>query len=886
MENRDRIWLLISRKLTGEISETELRELKEFIRENPGMQPIMEFVIAIWKTGVQTNMPEVEQAFSRHMKRMKDLNRQHQELKSPVWEKKTNIGKSLYQYFNLSIFNNYFKVIYRNLYRFKTFSIINITGLAIGMASAILILLLIQNELSFDQFHEKKDRIYMLFNRAAVNGKVELFGTPSVLAPELKANFPQVEEMTRLNGTGPIVLSANDKQLEVKGMMVDPGFLKIFSYPLLLGNQDLALSSPRSIVLTESFAKKLFTNGDAMGKVIRIDSNSNFTITGIMKDLPNNTEFHFEYLLPWSYMKEVGWENSSWDNNDMTTIVLLKPGVSEKMANDRLRHAIKKYVPDTKKEVFVHPITKWRLWSKFENGKFVGGGIESVRMFGLLAGFILLIACINYMNLSTARSVKRAKEVGIRKVVGAGRFSIVLRFLGESIMISFLAVIICLVLVQLGIKGFNWLTSNELFIPYRNPYFWLGITGFALFTGLIAGSYPAFYLSTFRPISVLKGTFKTSYNLVSIRKILVVLQFSFAITFIICTVIIYRQIDYGNKRDPGYNRDHLAFVYVKGEMNKKYGLIKNELLKSNAVTTVTRSNSPICYTWRGDDNYSWPGSKADNKSWFAEFQIDNDFTETMGLKIISGRVIDTNKYPGDSSAVILNESAAKLMGFKDPIGQIVRKDKTNWIVVGVIKDFVSNSPLYKIEPMILQGPKNNFGAISFRLNNRHSLSENMNTVESIFKKYIPDYPIISGYVDEADAKKLEDEKRTGIQSALFGGLAILISCLGLFALAAYTAESRIKEIGIRKVLGASVSGITMLLSKDFIKLVIFSFVIASPVAWWLMHSWLQNYTYRVNIGWLVFAITGAMSLLIAISTVSYQAIKAALSNPVISLRAE
>ncbi len=443
--------------------------------------------------------------------------------------------------------------------------------------------------------------------------------------------------MTRLNGTGPIVLSTNDKQLEVKGMMVDPGFLKIFSYPLLRGNPDDALSSPRSIVLTESFARKLFANGDAMGKTIRVDSNTNFTVTGIMKNLPNNTEFHFEYLLPWSYMKEIGWENLSWDNNDMTTIVLLKPGVTEKMANERFRNAIRKYSPGSNKEVFVHPIAKWRLWSKFENGKIVGGGIESVRLFGLLAGFILLIACINYMNLSTARSVKRGKEVGIRKVVGAGRFSIILRFLGESIMISLLSVIICLVFVQLSIKGFNWLTWNNLSVPYRNPYFWLGILGFALFTGLIAGSYPAFYLSTFRPISVLKGTFKTSYNLVSVRKILVVLQFSFAITFIICTIIIYRQIDFGAKRDPGYNRDHLAFVYVKGEMNKKYELIKNDLLNSAAVTAVTRSNSPICYTWRGDDNYTWAGSKADNKTWFAEFYIDNDFTETMGLKIISGR---------------------------------------------------------------------------------------------------------------------------------------------------------------------------------------------------------------------------------------------------------
>jgi ABC-type antimicrobial peptide transport system permease subunit len=453
-------------------------------------------------------------------------------------------------------------------------------------------------------------------------------------------------------------------------------------------------------------------------------------------------------------------------------------------------------------------------------------------------------------------------------------------------MISLLSVILCLVIVQLSIKGFNWLTWNNLYVPYGNPKFWLGITGFAIFTGLIAGSYPAFYLSTFRPISVLKGTFKTSYNLVSIRKVLVVLQFSFAITFIICTIIIYRQINYGARRDLGYNRDRLAFVYVKGAMNKKYDLIKNELLGSGAVTAVTRSNSPICYTWRGDDNYEWRGSKANTKTWFSEFYIDNDFIETNGLKIISGRSIDLNKYPGDSSSIVLNQSAVKVMGFKNPIGEVVRKNKKNLVVVGVVRDFVSNSPLYSTEPMVLKGPENNFGAIGFRLNTNHSLAKNMNTVESVLKKYVPDYPIISGYVDEAVAERFEDEKRTGIQSALFGGMAILISCLGLFALAAYTAENRIKEIGIRKVLGASVSGITLLLSRDFVKLVIISFVIASPVAWWLMNSWLRNYTYRVNIGWLVFVITGLASLSIAIFTVSFQAIKAALSNPVVSLRAE
>jgi putative ABC transport system permease protein len=885
MDKPERIWILISRKLTGEISEKELTELEQIIKENSAIQAFMELATAMWKSGAEANMSEVETAFARHTKRMEELEAQLQATKKAVWVNKSN-AKSPSRNFNPGIFANYFKVIYRNLYRFKSFSVINITGLAIGMASAILIILHIQNQFSFDQFQEKKDRIYMLLDRVNINNKVEIYGTPSVLTPELKANYPQVEKVTRLNGTGPIVLSANEKQFEVKGMMVDPDYLKIFSFPLLRGNPNDALNSPRSVVLTESFAKKLFANGDAMGKTIRVDSNSNFIVTGILKDLPANTEFRYEYLLPYSYMKEVGWENKSWDLNDCTTVVLLKQGVTEKMANERFRDIIKPHLTGQKKEVFLHPMTKWRLWSKFENGVIVGGDIDSVRMFGLLAAFILLIACINYMNLSTARSVKRGKEVGIRKVVGAGRFSIILRFLGESIMISFFSVIVCLVFVQLGIKGFNWLTWDELTVPYGNPYFWMGIAGFALITGLIAGSYPAFYLSTFRPINALKGGFKTTHNLVSVRKILVVLQFSFAITFIICTIIIYKQISYGSKRDPGYIRDHLAFVYVKGAMNKKYDLIKSDLLKSAAVTSVTRSNSPICYTWRGDDAYTWNGSSPNKKFWIGEFQVDNDFIETMGLKIISGRPVNTNINPGDSASAILNESAVKLMGFKDPIGQVIRKDKSSWIVVGVIKDFVSNSPFYSTDPIIIQGPKNNFGAISFRLSNRNGLSKNMQTAESIFKKYIPDYPIFSVYVDEADTKKMEDERRTGIQAALFGGLAVFISCLGLFALAAYTAESRIKEIGIRKVLGASVSGITLLLSKDFIKLVAISFVIASPVAWWMMHSWLQNYTYRVNIGWLVFVVTGTISLSIAVLTVSYQAIKAALSNPVVSLRAE
>jgi len=888
MNNQDDIWRLVSKKIAGEASEKELYELQKLLQKNPDVQYFMEIITDQWKPGVKKNEAEIESVYAWHIERMAKKALQKQKAERITWEKQSKKTGAFYNFFNGGgIFKNYFIVIWRNLFRYKSFSLINISGLAIGMASAILILLLVQNELSFDQFHKKKDRIYLMYSRTVFEGKPDCWpGTPMLLAPVLKTSYPQVEEAARLNGVGPFVLTVGEKHFEALGNMTDPSFLKIFSFPLIKGNIETALSSPRSMVITEKFAKKMFADSNAMGKVIRIDSNAYFMVTGIMKDLPNNTTFNFEYLVPWSYMKEVGWENKSWGNSSILTFVLLRPGVTEKIANDRFRDIIKTQASDVNNEIFVHPMAKWRLYSRFENGKIVGGGIENVRLFSIIAGFILLIACINYMNLSTARSVKRGKEVGIRKVVGAGKTSIVMRFLGESIMISFLSGIIGLMIVQLTIKGFNWLTWKDLFIPYTNLYFWLGIIGFVMFTGLIAGSYPAFYLSTYKPISVLKGTFKTAYNLVSIRKILVVLQFSFAITFIICTIIIYRQIDYGSKRDPGYKRDHLAFAYVKGEMNKQYRLIKNELLNSGAAIAVTRSNSPITYIWSGDDSYTWRGSNPKTKTFFSEFHTDNDFLETMGLKLIAGRDINTNIYPTDSTAILLNESAVKVMGFKNPIGQIVKNNQGNWVVVGVIKDFVSNSAFFNIPPMIIQGPKNWFGAITFRLNSRYSPSANMKKIEAIFKKYNPEYPFLYRFVDEADAEKFEGERRTGIQSALFGGLTILISCLGLFALAAYTAENRIKEIGVRKVLGASVSGIAMLLSKDFLKLVLISFAISSPIAWWVMHSWLENYTYRVNISWWVFVITGLLSMLIAVATVSFQAIKAALSNPVISLRSE
>ncbi|MXV14854.1 ABC transporter permease [Hufsiella ginkgonis] len=782
---------------------------------------------------------------------------------------------------------NYLKVAFRNLWKKKGFSFINITGLSIGMASAVLILLWIYSEISFDQFHEKSERIYQMYNRSVFDGKLWCWGTtPKPMGAALRKDYPQVENAARVT-QGTFLTSVGEKHLNSSGYLTDPDFLKIFSFPLLKGDAARALGKAGSIVITEKLAQKLFGEADAFGKVIRIDSIAQFTVTGIMKDLPANTRFDFEFLLPWSYMKTIGWDDNYWGNNSVQTYVLLKPGVTEAMANNRFRNITKSHSDTKDIEVFVHPITKWRLYSKFENGQIVGGRIGVVRLFGIIAGFILLIACINFMNLSTARSEKRAKEVGIRKVVGAQKGLLVSQFLGESILISLLAGMVAMIIVQLSLSGFNELTDKHLSIPYGSVLFWLASLVFVMLTGIIAGSYPAFYLSAYKPVSVLKGTFKAAHALVTPRKILVVMQFTFAIGLIICTIIVNQQIRYAQARETGYKKDNLVYTFIQGDVEKHYTAISNELLNSGAVTSITKTSAPITQKWSDSWGYSWKGKDPNAKLDFCIYNVDGNFAKTTGLRILRGRDIDVKTYPTDSNAMLLNEAAVKIMGFKDPIGQTVTNgDDGKWHVVGVIPDFILSSPYEPVSPMIVQGPKAWFNVIHLRLNSARATSDNLAKTEAIFKKYNPDYPPAFKFVDDEYGHKFAEEKRIGTLSGLFAGLTIVISCLGLFALATYMAENRIKEIGVRKVLGASVSSITTLLSTDFLKLVCISFVVAVPLAWWGMHTWLQSYTYRVPISIWVFAVTGVISVFIAVATISYQAIKAAIANPVKSLRTE
>jgi hypothetical protein len=529
------------------------------------------------------------------------------------------------------------------------------------------------------------------------------------------------------------------------------------------------------------------------------------------------------------------------------------------------------------------------LYSKAQNGQLVGDKIITVRLFIAIAAFILLIACINFMNLSTARSERRAREVGVRKAVGAARGSLIIQFIGESTLIAAMAFMIALLLTRISLAAFNQLVGQELTVNYSSPFFWLFGIGFILFTGLLAGSYPAFYLSSFRPATVLKGSFKKVNTLITTRKALVVLQFSFAIILIICTMIVFKQLRYGIDRDAGYNRDQLVYFSTDGPAHNHYAAIRQELLNSGAAIAVTYLPGPITRHWSDGQGFHWPGSTTqDEQIDFRTFGTRSDFVKTMGITLLQGRDIDIDSYPSDSTAVLLNESAVRAMRLKDPIGQSVSRGDEHSHIVGVIKDFILESPFTsEIVPMIISGPRYDwFQVIHFKLNPAHSTAADLALAETIFHKYNPAYPFEYHFVDESYAQKFKAEQQTTRLSALFAALTIFISCLGLFALAAYMAENRIREIGVRKVLGASVTSITTLLTREFIYLVLIAFLIAAPVAWSIMSKWLLNYGYRIAITWDIFALTGATALFIALATVSYQAINAALANPVKSLRTE
>jgi ABC-type antimicrobial peptide transport system permease subunit len=885
MKDRNYIWKLIARKLSGEATPQELQELQTLLNDDGDAQHAMHLMEALWNPEETGDISSVEEASDRLFLRLDAM--PEEKISVPAWSAARERPSRRRWLPGKSLLRTQFKTTYRNLLRSKTFSIINIMGLALGMASATLLLILIRSELTYDRFHKNEDRIYAMMNKSVIDGKTECWGrTPIPLAPVLRSDYPEVERVARTAWVGSFLFNVGENHLRSWGYLADPDFLSIFTLPLQEGDPATALVKPHSIVLTPVLSKRLFGDADPVGKTISLDSNVIFTVTGLMKPLPSNSSFKFEYLVSWSYMKEIGWENRDWINNPVSTYVLLKPGVTEQTANRLFAGITSAHDPSVPNQLFVYPIRKWRLYSNFVEGVPTGGAIYFVQALGLIAAFILLIACINYMNLTTARSMRRAREVGIRKVMGAVKAALVWQFLGESILVASLAGLIALGIAQLCIGWFGKLVFETYTIPYADPMFWCSAVGFVLFTGLVAGSYPAFYLSAYQPIQVLKGTFKAAFGLVTPRKVLVVFQFSIAITLVICTLVIFREMMYARHRNSGYIQENLLFVYMNGDIKKNYQAIEAGLESSGAVISLTRSNSPVTDSWADVTDYVWQGKPAQLRQDFTQYTTDRDFTKTIGLPILAGRDIDVYKNPSDSNAILLTKAALHTMGFKHPLGQIITLGAERFHVVGVVDDFICGSPYSPTWPIIIKGSTENFGALTFRLNPTLSNAENLSRIEAVFKKNNPDYPFEYKYVDEQYGNKFQGEQRMGTMAALFSGLAICISFLGLFALAAYMAESRIREIGIRRVLGASIANITSLLSMDFMRLILISILIACPSAWWAMHAWLSEYAYRVSLSWWLFALTGVCSLLIALGTVSYQAVSAAKTNPAESLKTE
>jgi putative ABC transport system permease protein len=649
-------------------------------------------------------------------------------------------------------------------------------------------------------------------------------------------------------------------------------------------------------VITESTAKGLFGNEDPINKTVSLDNTHDLKVTGLLKDIPGNSTLQFNFIVPFTYyLQNNDWVKRAaiaWDNNSFQIFVSLQPNVSYEETEPQLKEIAKKYVPDAYKryrsEVFMQPMKEWHLYTDYKNGIASAGLIDYVKMFSIIGLLVLLIACVNFMNLSTARSEKRAREVGIRKAIGSKRIDLVFQFLIESVVITSFAFILSLLFVQLALPAFNTLTKIPISIPFFNGIFWSIMISYVLFTGLLAGGRPAFYLSSFKPVKVLKGTIYIGKGSTLPRKALVVMQFSCSIALIIITIIVFQQIQYAKARPKGYDANRLMMTDISTDLNRNYGALKNDLLRSGFITSVTKASSPVTDIWSNNNINDWQGKGPDETLSLATIAVsDADYFKTLGMQIKEGRNF-TGNLATDSLSMIINEAAAKRMRFKEALNQSIDWGQTTQRarVIGVVGNALMTSPFSPAVPTYFMLSPDKASTIMYRLSASVNTFDAITNLTHIFNKYNPSYPYLYHFADESYASKFDLETLIGKLAGLFAGLAIFISCLGLFGLAAYIAEQRNKEIGIRKVLGASVSQVWFLLSKDFMGLVLISCLIASPVAFYFLQNWLQKYEYRISFGPWVFIISAFTAMLVTIFTISFQAIKAALANPVKSLKAE
>ncbi len=792
---------------------------------------------------------------------------------------------------------NYFKIALRIMQRNKGYSMINIFGLALGMTGAILLGLWISREFSYDQFHTDKERIYKAWNRTKSQGEWQCWDmTPRILAPTLASDFSSVESAVSLSYYNDSYLfSVGDVRImKNNASFADPEFLTMFSFPLIKGDAKKALGNANSIVLTESFARKLFGDKEPFGESLTISQaeyNIPFIVTGILQDLPSNTDFHFEFLIPWQFIESNYGKDTEWNNNSVSSYVKIKEGASFETLNQEIKNIKKKNTKGgDETEIFLYPITKMHLYSRFENGVAVGGRIEIMRMLGILGICLVVIACINFINLSTARAARRSKEVAVRKVTGAFRYSLVVQFLCESVLVAFGAGVISLLAVYLALPFFNTLVQQQLVLNLTDYAFWAFAVAAIAFIGLMAGSYPAFYLSSFQPVRILKGSPIISNSRNVFRSLLVIFQFGFALTLITSTIVIYQQTTYLQNRESGYAKNNLVYQFMTGDLIKNFQAYKNELIESGVAVSVTKTSSPITERLSNTSGMKWNGKDPENKAVVERFYVDENISTTAGIKILKGRDMDLEKYPSDSTAVLLNESAVKMMGFNEPLSEIIEDNGIPWHVVGVVQDFVFTSPYKKVEPIVLMGSKGEdngmFGVIHIRLNPDQTTKKNLATIAKAFSKYNPEYPFEYHFVDVEYARKFANVETTLTITSLFSGIAIFIGCLGLFGLSTYMVEARVKEIGIRKVMGGSVFNIIRLLSAHSLKPIAWGILLFSPGAWWAMSWWLQSFEYRISFSVWVIVLAAASILLLALLTIALQIYKAARVNPIKSLRTE
>jgi ABC-type antimicrobial peptide transport system permease subunit len=790
------------------------------------------------------------------------------------------------------VLKNYFKTAIRNLWKNKAFSLINIMGLALGLACSLLIMLWVNDEYHVDAFHKNGARLYSVYEKQYRDGEVSAFyGGPGIMADEMKRVLPEVQYAANYAWNELSTLEANNKIIKENGNHAGADFFRMFSFPLLEGDATTALRDPSGIAISKKMAAEFFGSpAAAIGKTIRYQNSRDFKITAVFDNPPQNSTLQLDYILSWQHFLDGNGWAKDWTNNGPSCFVMLKKGVNAKDFEAKIARFLDVYNKEQTPRSYIRlGIARYGdvyLHSNFDKqGNITGGRIQYVKLFSVVAVFLLLIACINFMNLTTAHSIKRSKEIGVRKVVGAVRLALIRQFIGESLFTTSIAILIALPLVMLALPQFNQLTGKQIQIPFGDGDFWLIIAGLLAVTGVLSGSYPALYLSSFKPVKVLKGLPKFSTGALWFRKGLVILQFSLSIMLITGSLVISRQVNYIQTMNLGYDRENLLYVPLEGNLIPKYELFKNEALNLPGIKDISCITDNPTRIENGTGGVQWTGKDPNADIEFTQSAVGYDFVKTMHLQLVQGRDF-AKDFSTDSVGYIINESALKIIGYKDPIGKPLTFWQKPGTIIGVLKDFHFNSVHTSINPLVLRlGENAGWGQVLVRTQPGKT-KEALASLAKVCKELNPKFPFTYKFSDEEYAKLYQSEQVVNRLADYFAFLAVFISCLGLLGLVMFTAEQRTKEFGIRKALGASAAQITTLLSKDFAALVLAAVAIASPIAWWAMNTWLQSFVYRIHISWWIFLVAGLAAVLIAMVTISFQSIKAAVASPAKSLRTE